>query len=117
MKTPEELTALKGEVEMLDKKLAELTEDELTEVVGGKQDPHDYIYETTVNGNTPFLKGISSTPENYKVWFELSPGVRIRVREEGLKDWLGRTYVRCITRVDALEEGYVLQEYVVRKTV
>ena len=35
MKTKEELNALKEEVETLDKKLSELTEDELEAVVGG----------------------------------------------------------------------------------
>ena len=35
MKTKEELNALKEEVEALNKKLAELTEDELAQVVGG----------------------------------------------------------------------------------
>lgn len=35
MKTKEELTALKEEVEALNGKLAELTEEELTQVTGG----------------------------------------------------------------------------------
>ena len=35
MKTPEELNTIKEEVETLNKKLAELTEDELHQVVGG----------------------------------------------------------------------------------
>ena len=35
MKTKEELNALKKEVETLNKKLAELTEDELAQVSGG----------------------------------------------------------------------------------
>ena len=35
MKTKEELNALKEEVETLNKKLAELTEEELTQVTGG----------------------------------------------------------------------------------
>ena len=35
MKTKEELTALKEEVETLNKKLTELTPDELTQVTGG----------------------------------------------------------------------------------
>ena len=35
MKTKEELSALKEEVEALNKKLAELTEEELTQVSGG----------------------------------------------------------------------------------
>ena len=35
MKTKEELNALKEEVETLNKKLAELSEDELAEVAGG----------------------------------------------------------------------------------
>ena len=39
MKTKEELNALKEEVETLNKKLRELTEEELAEVTGGK----DYV--------------------------------------------------------------------------
>ena len=35
MKTPEELNALKEEVETLNKKLAELTDEELKQVAGG----------------------------------------------------------------------------------
>ena len=35
MKTPEELNALKEEVETVNKKLAELTEEELAQVSGG----------------------------------------------------------------------------------
>ena len=35
MKTPEELNALKNEVETMNKKLAELTEEELSQVSGG----------------------------------------------------------------------------------
>ena len=38
MKTKEELNALKNEVESLNKKLAELSEDEMKEVVGGGLD-------------------------------------------------------------------------------
>ena len=38
MKTKEELNAIKEEVETLNKKLAELTEDELKQVVGGVED-------------------------------------------------------------------------------
>ena len=37
MKTPEELNALKEELETLNKKLAELTEEELSQVAGGVQ--------------------------------------------------------------------------------
>ncbi len=39
MKTKEELNALKKEVETLNKKLAELNEDELKQVTGGGGDP------------------------------------------------------------------------------
>lgn len=35
MKTPEELNALRKEVEALNKKLSELTEDELVQITGG----------------------------------------------------------------------------------
>ena len=41
MKTPEELTTLKNEVEALNKKLAELTEEELEQVAGGVL--HDHL--------------------------------------------------------------------------
>ena len=37
MKTKEELNALKEEVETLNKKLAELTEEEITQVYGGAE--------------------------------------------------------------------------------
>ena len=37
MKTKEELNALKAEVEALNKKLAELTEEELEQVAGGNE--------------------------------------------------------------------------------
>ena len=39
MKTQEELNALKEEVETLNKKLAELTDEELAQVVGGAAAP------------------------------------------------------------------------------
>ena len=38
MKSPEELNALKNEVETLNKKLAELTVDDLAQISGGKLD-------------------------------------------------------------------------------
>ena len=38
MKTKEELSAIKAEVETLNKKLAELSEDELAQVAGGSFD-------------------------------------------------------------------------------
>ena len=41
MKTKEELNALKAEVETLNKKLAELTEEELAQVSGGGWDYKD----------------------------------------------------------------------------
>ena len=49
MKTKEELNALKEEVEELNRKLTELTDDELNEVCGGNEDgnngfPHGWKY-------------------------------------------------------------------------
>ena len=44
MKTKEELNALKEEVETLNKKLAELTEEELAQVSGGVE-THDVRYK------------------------------------------------------------------------
>lgn len=43
MKTAEELNALREEVETLNKKLAELTEDELKAVVGGHSTPMEIL--------------------------------------------------------------------------
>ena len=57
MKTKEELNALKEEVETLNKKLAELTEEELQQVVGGFVIPtndHKYapgFYDGEVENN------------------------------------------------------------------
>ena len=49
MKTKEELNALKKEVETLNKKLAELTEEELVQVCGGRK-----IAEALIAAETPF---------------------------------------------------------------
>ena len=51
MKTKEELNALKKEVETLNKKLAELTDEELAQVVGGLLLP---IFKGNIN--TEFLE-------------------------------------------------------------
>ena len=48
MKTKEELNALKEEIETLNKKLAELTEDELEQVTGGIGDIDILIPPSTV---------------------------------------------------------------------
>lgn len=60
MKTKEELNTLKEEVETLNKKLAELTDDELKEVVGGNKEftilPRDETeFWHTWNPTYPFL--------------------------------------------------------------
>ena len=44
MKTKEELNAIKEEVETLNKKLAELSEEELKQVTGGTQNPYDNYF-------------------------------------------------------------------------
>ena len=54
MKTKEELNALKEEVEALNKKLAELTEEELKAVAGGGFSPCS---------NCPHSRHCDSTPE------------------------------------------------------
>lgn len=41
MKTPEELNALKAEIEAMNKKLAELNEEELKQVIGGTGEEPD----------------------------------------------------------------------------
>lgn len=53
MKTKEELNALKAEVDALNQKLAELTEDELDQVVGGvgMTRKRKYWYNAGTNAN------------------------------------------------------------------
>ena len=52
MKTKEELNALKEEIESLNKKLADLTEEELTQVAGG----WTYWLPRNNNGTWPYNK-------------------------------------------------------------
>ena len=47
MKTKEELNALKEEVEPLNKKLADLNEDELAQVAGGLDADYDIVWNKT----------------------------------------------------------------------
>ena len=63
MKTKEELTALKEEVETLNKKLAELSEDELVAVTGGghsvagMHELHCFLTELDTTCIQPSVKG------------------------------------------------------------
>ena len=59
MKTPEELNALKKEVEAVNRKLAELTEEELSQVTGGISNEGGLVIPTIVldkKGNTVTFK-------------------------------------------------------------
>ena len=49
MKSKEELNELKEEVEKLDEKLHELTEEELAQVVGGAPHPSDVVHQSAVH--------------------------------------------------------------------
>lgn len=73
MKTPEELAALKAELESLNARLAELTEEELNQIAGGRSTPpfdplagaHDAILERAVLVlGTPYQWGAVG-PEGY----------------------------------------------------
>ena len=55
MKTKEELNTLKEEVETLNKKLAELTEEELAQVSGGWDVPHGPSWPVIKPGGEPEL--------------------------------------------------------------
>ena len=50
-KTKEELNAIKEEVEDVNEKLQELTEEELTQVCGGNYRPQFYFRTTDVTGS------------------------------------------------------------------
>ena len=56
MKTKEELNALKEEVKALNMKLAELTEEELKQVVGGVNVPFDTPKGSGTDTNSTFKK-------------------------------------------------------------
>ena len=56
MKTKEELTALKEKIEALNKKLAELTEEELAQVTGGKDMPFGTNDESGVRRFESFVE-------------------------------------------------------------
>ena len=51
MKTPEELKTIKKEVESLNKKLAELTDEELAQVTGGDGSNEYFIWDGTSDSN------------------------------------------------------------------
>ncbi|MBO4265153.1 MAG: bacteriocin [Clostridia bacterium] len=61
MKTKEELGAIKDEVKALNKKLSELSEDELNEVIGGiewlKEESYDIYPEYVISKEAVFKKG------------------------------------------------------------
>ena len=57
MKTKEELNALKEEVKVLNKKLAELTEEELAQVVGGQTEINSQI-SAICFGISDYLRGL-----------------------------------------------------------
>ena len=57
MKTKKELSALKEEVETMSKKLHELTDEELEQVVGGASHFKDYVHASTVDMSVVALAG------------------------------------------------------------
>ena len=70
MKTKEELNALKEEVEVLNKKLQELTPEELEQVSGGVLTPEaeDWInrnYDAIVDRTPANMKGLIGSVMNY----------------------------------------------------
>ena len=70
MKTPEELNALKEEVETMDIKLSELSEEDLSQVSGGVLTPEaeDWInrnYDAIVDRTPASMKGLIGSVMNY----------------------------------------------------
>ena len=59
MKTKEELKALKEEVETVNRKLHELTEEELEQVSGGAREPH---VGPVLDGSHDYKKGDLTIP-------------------------------------------------------
>ncbi len=71
MKTQEELNALKKEVETLNRKLAELTEEELAQVIGGTGTNTSNVCEMTDSSGLP-LKDPNTAKEMVKYTTELT---------------------------------------------
>ena len=69
MKAKEELNALKEEVEALNKKLAELTEEELTQVTGGVSltIPNEPLEGLAQAGLSPELDALKQTALEHKI--------------------------------------------------
>ena len=65
MKTPEELNALKEEVEILNKKLAELSKEELDQVAGGTKPMMEEPIEHKRDSKPKYACRICNTPETY----------------------------------------------------
>ena len=59
MKTPEELNALKNEFETLNKKLQELTDEELSQVTGGAVTPSKVLETTGIESSFPLPRDIT----------------------------------------------------------
>ena len=69
MKTPEELNALKNEVKALNKKLAELNEEELAQVAGGSTDESiDDILQRQRDDIRRALEGLLDPPGAYNAF-------------------------------------------------
>ena len=63
MKTPEELNAIKNEVKALNKKLAELNEEELAQVSGGSVDDVFQRYNEDILN---YMRGLLNPEEAYR---------------------------------------------------
>ena len=95
MKTPEELKALKEEVEALNKKLAELDEDELAEVSGG-------IVHGKTSGGNGIVRRIQKD-------FQCPVCGRWFITPEDVAEHIGKEHTGLIRSADQeLPEGHVI---------
>ena len=93
MKTKEELSALKAEVETLNKKLAKLSEEELEQVSGGMSEIDEAIINGTVMGHLMNANQYAQKTGNSKLISEIT---------ELLTKCTNREYALIVSKINGL---------------
>ena len=113
MKTKEELSALKEEIEALNKKLAELSDDELAQVSGGAMIVNhnmaaiNTLTQLTKNSSS-LSKSLAKLSSGMKInsaaddpsGYQISERMRVQIRSLDQANYIGGTFSGTITDAD-----------------